>query len=100
MNPQFSDEKKDNKLSDVIKDKEMLQPLQNNLKLKKSQMAAYIDVIHSMMKQVANNYPKVKEELIQIVTIEDQKDLALRTISNTLRNVLKMLSRKDCLQLW
>ena len=34
-------------------------------------MAAYIDVIHAMMKQVSNNYPKVKEELIQIVTIED-----------------------------
>ena len=64
MNPNFSDEKKDNKLSDVIKDKELIQPLSTNLRLKKEQMAAYIDVIHSTMKQVANTYPKVKEEIM------------------------------------
>ena len=71
MNPNLSDEKKDNKLSDIIKEKEALMPLSTNLKLKKQQMAAYIDVIHSTMKQVANTFPKVKEEIMQTVTAED-----------------------------
>ena len=53
-----------------------------------------------MMRHVADVYPEVKELILKSVTPEDQKDHMLRAIANTIRFVLKMINRKDSLQLW
>ena len=58
-------------MSDVIKPKENLQPLSTNLRLKKPPAPFYVDILHSMMKQVADVYPGVKEQILKAVTPED-----------------------------
>ena len=80
-------------MSDVIKPKENLLPLSKNLRLKKPAGPAYVEIVHSMMKHVADVYPGVKELILKAVTPEDQKDHTLRAIANLIRFVLKMISR-------
>ena len=66
--PELPGEKKDNKLSDVIKPKDNLQPLHNNLRLKKSPGPTYVEILHSIMKQVADVYPDVEKQILKSVT--------------------------------
>ena len=42
----------------------------------------------------------VEKQILEALTVEDQKDLALRAFANCMRFILKQISRKESLQLW
>ena len=69
--PEVLETKKDNKLSDVMKPTQGYHTLHNNLRQKKDKEMAYVDILHSMMRQVKVDYPGIKDEILQAVTLED-----------------------------
>lgn len=52
------------------------------------------------MNYVKDAFPVVEKQILDALTVEDQKDLALRCFANTMRFILKQISRKETLQLW
>ena len=52
------------------------------------------------MNYVQEAFPIVEKQILEVLTTEDQKDIALRAFSNCMRFILKQISRKETLQLW
>lgn len=52
------------------------------------------------MNYVKESFPVVEKQILDSITVEDQKDLALRAFANGIRFILKQINRKETLQLW
>ena len=52
------------------------------------------------MNYVKESFPVVEKQILDTITVEDQKDLALRAFANGIRFILKQINRKETLQLW
>ena len=46
------------------------------------------------------SFPIVEKQILDALTTEDQKDIALRAFANCMRFILKQISRKETLLLW
>ena len=49
------------------------------------------------MNYVKEAFPVVEKQILDALTVEDQKDICLRAFANSMRFILKQISRKETL---
>jgi hypothetical protein len=69
-------------------------------KVVKAVDSSYRDVISHLLQYVKEVYPGAVTQIMMSATTQEAKDFMLRTISNTVRQVLRFLTRKDSMDLW
>lgn len=62
--------------------------------------SSYRDVISHLLQYVKEAYPSAETQIMMSATTQEAKDFMLRTITNTVRQVLRFLTRKDSMDLW
>ena len=60
----------------------------------------FAEIMNLIKKYVAESFPVTMDLIIQTDNQDDKRDHTLRAFANTWRQILKYLSRRDCLKLW
>jgi hypothetical protein len=106
------DPKRDNKLADVFtmsanhadKTQKVTATLDLSQKPKGKFAAAgtqnFTEILNLIKKYVSDSYPVTMDMMVQADSQDDKRDHLLRAFANTWRQILKYLSRGDCLKLW
>ena len=61
---------------------------------------SYHKVLKHLLKFAQDTFPTAETQILLLPTTAEAKDFVLRTISNTIREALRLLSRKDSMDLW
>jgi hypothetical protein len=106
------DPKRDNKLADVFtmsanhadKTQKVTATLDLSQKPKGKFAAAgtqnFTEILNLIKKYVSDSYPVTMDMMVQAENQDDKRDHLLRAFANTWRQILKYLTRSDCLKLW
>jgi hypothetical protein len=60
----------------------------------------YHKVLKHILKFAQDTFPTAETQILLVPTTAEAKDFVLRTLSNTIREALRLLSRKDSMDLW